>query len=305
MNTNTVVKRIINCLFWILVFSFYSGLSYADRSESEHLKMSALFFPESIAWMPLSEMKKLDADALIKIKLKLKMALVDNEYHKNHALTDCFLVEKLLSDKNKRFQSFYIHDLNADSFPDVIYSGNAFCSEGDITIIWFGNKNDYTIEQNSYWPVKLLRIQPQTLNTCTVAVGCCDSQTDEYHSGSINNIRRYGIRRITKYTDINTNQNKPAFFKSNNRLILRQSPIVTDSYDRDTSDWADLAIFGNVLSKYLPGCSGSIAGQHHDTKSRLWYFVTIDPISNPLRFHAPYDVNAGWVESKQITHLNQ
>jgi len=290
------MKRAITLLSLSLMLFGPSHTLHAGRSDAEHLKISALFYPETTAWLATNELRNPSRAHFKEVAPGLRKALIRggicNEPQKN----DCRSLETLFSGAAKRLSSFYILDVNSDAIPDVIYSGIAYGSEGDATIIWIAQKGDYTLLPEAILPVKMLRIDPRTQKFSSVAVGCCDSRVDEYYLGAARNVRRHGIRRNKKWTDFNAAQTKAARFHSESLLILRESPVTDDSYDPNRSDWAGLAIFGNILAKFLPGCSGRIVGERQDENAKRWYLVVIDAPSKSLRTHAPFDVDAGWVD---------
>ncbi len=61
------------------------------------------------------------------------------------------------------------------------------------------------------------------------------------------------------------------------------------------------AIFGNVLSRFLKGASGSVVAERKDASGLQWAYVRIESDSDALRKDAPYRANVGWVEMKDLS----
>jgi hypothetical protein len=80
---------------------------------------------------------------------------------------------------------------------------------------------------------------------------------------------------------------------------LRQSPETLDQYDEVSSHHADHAVFGNILSKFVPGATATIAGRQKDKLGNEWLFVIVDRDSNALAYHRPFRVNAGWTKTEK------
>ncbi len=289
-------KTAIYLTFLILSFLIFASPSVASKD----LQLSTLFFPQTDSWTPLGQMPNPDMVFFESIEPKLKNALAKAKFHGQFEDTSNSFSRHLFSEVQSSLSNFYIWDLDGNGSKDIFYSGRSYGSEGDITIFWFKEKDGFIVRQNKPLYIKVLRVENKTLNLSSVEVGCCDSRIDTYYKGHFKNIRRDGERRITKSTEVIIDKTPTPFFKAKNKLVLRKSPRIDDAYDRDTSEWVDAAVFGNILTKYLPGCSGRIAGQTKDDYLRQWSFVLIGMDCNPLRFHSPFQVNAGWVLSNDI-----
>jgi hypothetical protein len=169
-------------------------------------------------------------------------------------------------------------------------------------LIWYAIDNGFEVRQDILWEIKALKIYPgKDLQLSSVAVGCCADPIDEYYLGNVSSVRADGIIRTTKTTvQPNKLSDTRKHFRNGGETILRGSPEKKDAYDRSLSGLEQMAIFGNILSKYLPGVTGSILAKRKDKQGRLWLYVLIDEQSKLLRYHNPYSVNAGWILKQNI-----
>jgi hypothetical protein len=107
-------------------------------------------------------------------------------------------------------------------------------------------------------------------------------------------MRRGGSKAITSKTQLPKQAVSTVAFTSRKEMVLRSSARKIDTYDEVASEMTDGAVFGNILSKYLPGCTGHLLGRQPDHGKESWCFVVISRECNPLRTHAAYSVNTGW-----------
>ncbi|MBI5695283.1 MAG: hypothetical protein HZC51_06005 [Nitrospirae bacterium] len=279
-----------------------AGVSHAEDAVLDYEQVSAVLFPETSGWTAVNSMKNADEKWLVKNEKALRQSYLDSALAETGEDADCSFIESIFLKEEGYPDYFFIHDMDADGFADVLYTGPAQCSESDATLIWFGVKGGYAVKQDALWNTLALRVKEGgQLQVSSVAIACCDSAVDEYLVGDLTVSGIVGDVSITSDTVIPPAGNKPARFTSGGELALRASPEVDDAYDKDESGHMDTAVFGNVLSKYLPGCTGTVLSTEKDDAGRTWCFVELDDTSNPLRTHDPYEVNAGWVESRYIT----
>jgi hypothetical protein len=107
-------------------------------------------------------------------------------------------------------------------------------------------------------------------------------------------MRRGGSKAITSKTQLPKQAVSTVSFTTGKELVLRSSPRKIDTYDEVASEMTDGAVFGNILSKYLPGCTGHLLGRQPVHGKESWCFVVLSRECNPLRTHAAYSVNSGW-----------
>jgi len=273
-----------------------------EPANPDYGKVSTLLFPETNSWSPIQKMKIPDKKYLRSHENQLRNAYRQSKFGKEFEDKDCSFISRVFSEDSSFPNNFYIHDADGDGNVDVIYTGTSQCAEGHSTVIWFGSKHGFVIKQDVFWHMLALRIKEGSpVRLSSVAVGCCGSVIDEYYVGPLFNPRNQGIRSITSTTRLPQKDEKPVpFVAINSELILRSSPERKDTYDEDSSAKLGVAVFGNILTKFLPRCSGSIIGRHVDNESKMWLFVVVDEKCNPLRTHVPYNVSAGWIEGATI-----
>lgn len=295
--TSLAVKLVVAGLLCLLMST---GVSNAEVADMEYEQVSSVLFPDTSGWTAVSGVKNADEKWLAGNTNKLKDAFQNSPLADGG--DDCSFIDGIFSSEEGAADYFYEYDVDSDGMRDVIYTGPAICEEADATVIWFGAKGGYTIKQDAPWDVLLLRIKPgKQFQFSSVAVGCCDSIIDEYFVGDISNTSVGGDVSITSDTAMPSAAQKPARFSSGRDMALRASPEVDDAYDKSESEHMDSAVFGNVLSRYMPGCTGVVIGSDKDAAGNQWCFVRLDETCNPLRTHDPYEVNAGWVDAQDIT----
>lgn len=278
----------------ILITHFVS----AQENRSSYEKISAILFPETSSWTLVSQLKHAEEPFLQKVEPQLKKAYLSSNIYKEPQDEMCSFADKIFSKEYKSPDNFYIHDVNLDGIEDIIYSGPSQCSEGHATVIWFGKGKGYEIKQNLRWHVLAIRIKEgDPVQISSVSVGCCGDVLDSYLCGPLRNLRINGVMKVYFQTALPLQTKDSEHFTTAQELVLRSSPETNDQFNKISSEYHKIAVFGNVLSKYLPGCSGRIAGSMQDKVSNLWYFVIMDESSKQLRTHAPFDVCAGWINS--------
>ncbi|HBG05833.1 MAG: hypothetical protein A2075_03215 [Geobacteraceae bacterium GWC2_58_44] len=294
------MARIILLLFVVVLLSF--DLSYAEESSPDYEKVSAILFPDTANWYPLKKMKPAEKRFLRKLFPELRRAYSVSRMGKEWEGKHCSFIERAFSEEYAFPGGFYLHDLNVDGIQDVIYSGSTQCAEGNSTLIWFGTRKGYEVKQDVFWPMQALRIKEgNPVKISSVEVSCCGAVTDEYFVGPLNNLRLEGTRRITSTTEIPETAGDQLPFSTKADMHLRSSAALNDTYDEEASGFLNLAVFGNILSKYLPGCTGNAISRRNDAKGDSWCFVILDEACEPLRFHIANSVSAGWTSCGSVT----
>jgi|WetSurSiteA1Bulk_404760.scaffolds.fasta_scaffold16672_2 hypothetical protein len=270
-----------------------------------------IIFPETAKWISVADMPTVESSDLEELGTKLKDAYNKSKIGQRFEDSGCPLINRLL-DKAFSFYLRHLHrfDINADGKDDIIYAGQSFCSDGDITIIWFGNDPDFVIPMDYLWQRKALKILPgKNVEVGIIEAGCCGSLFDEYYVGTLDSPKKNADPRIPgrlrpqtilKRTTLPKVLAGPTAFRAiGPELVLRFSPEIQNGYDESASGFIDNAVFGNILSRYMPGCKGTIIGENKEEGIDLWYFVLLDDCG-PLRIHSPFEVTAGWVKASEI-----
>ncbi len=281
-----------------------AGLSSGQTKDLDYDRILTILFPETASWIPLKTMPRLGWADVKKIAPELTKAYLESKIDKASEGPECSFIQRLFAERDFQYfhNSFYRFDIDKDGADDIVYSGQHPCLTADGTIIWFGGKDGtdhFMVRQRVVWPMETLRIVPGTPPLVgSVAVNCCAALDDDYFTGDFDNLRWPGHRKILKRTVIPSSVLKPMKFTTpDQELVLRSSPAVDDEYNKGFSEYISTAVFGNILARYLPGCSGTIVGQDKKEGGELWYFVLLDEDCKSLRTHNPYDVNAGWISA--------
>lgn len=298
------MRQTILTVILCLITVGFSVSSNAEESEPDYGKISALLFPETSSWQIVSDMKRADAAFLNKIKHDLRKAYAGSKISKDYESENCSFIERVLSKEwNFPPKGFYLYDIDGDGVQDILYTGSAQCAEGDSTLVWFGKKDKqkYEIRQDVFWPMLTIRVnQGKQAGFASVSTGCCGSIKDEYFSGTLKAMRKNGVKSITSKTELPKQTQPIAAFTSGKEMVLRSTPLQNDKYDEDASEITGGAVFGNVLSKYLPGCVGGLYSTQTNQNNESWCFVSLSRECNPLRSHAAYGVNTGWTNCDSL-----
>ena len=293
----------------MLIFLFlllpYGVLAEEQDLMPDYRRIAALVFPETTNWIALDAMKRVNENWLKANRSRLQQDYSSSKASKSYLEGDsCSFIGRLFDKEYANEVRFFTHDIDSDGRMDVIYSGSALCAEGNATVIWFGTPSGYELRSDYPWDTLLLSIQEgKAFRISSLQVGCCGDQIDKYYLGSQENFRYLGSRRMTRDTVLPGRSATKRAFKNRTEMVLRASPHIDDMYDVNASGLKDEAVFGNVLARYLPGCSGYVIGDSPGIVAG-WSFVVLDDKCGPLRTNAPYWVNVGWVEMSQITLSN-
>lgn len=278
--------------------------------ETDHLLILTLLFQETAAWTPVETMPKLEKADLDRIENRLRDAYRESKISNKMESVGCSFIDRLFDPEYETERFFHRFDVDADGIDDIIYSGSALCAEGDVTLLWFGRKYGFEIRQDYLWGIRALRILPgDPARVGSVAIGCCDALDDRYSIGTLNNPSYSGDRDHLSERTVVKDMTLPGilfgqirFGVSGKELVLRSSPETDDRYEEGRGEYMGNAVFGNILSKYLPGCGGVVVGSNKKGESELWYFVLLDSCER-FRTHSPFEVSAGWVRASEIELL--
>jgi len=280
----------------LLAILSLSCTAFGQGGEPDYGKVSAILFPETAHWTRLDETKRAEAPFIKNAEVELTKAFKSSRI-KDSGDLGCSFIDRLFNSNPPSCSEFFLHDMDRDGREDVIYSGPAQCAEGNATIVWYGTGEGYSVRQDYLWMFKLIRFREGTPFKFTrVSVGCCADPVDVYTGTEPTD-----TRNITKNTQLPEKSIPVTAFECKEKeLWLRSAPARLDAYDEGKSGFMGIAVFGNILVKYLPGSHGRILGQSKAKDGRAWYFVAIDRDCNLLRTLVSYSVDIGWVESDGI-----
>ena len=285
------LKRFFICFILILSpFSLACAENYTGNSE----KISALLFPETASWMPISSTLVADTAFLRKVEPELKKVYLRSKIGGYRESENCSFIERIFSADGELLKYFHLND------HDIIYAGPSYCDEGDATVIWFETKNGYVIKQKNV-PISLvLRVQKgESLAMASVDIGCCDSVVDEYFLGTLPDLKQLGHYTLTKDLHLPVAGITPIRFKAVNKLVLWNSLEKNYKRNKSLTERVGNPVLGNMLAKYLPGCSGKILAEERDQQSKWWYLVGLDKDCDKLKTYAPFGVNVGWAAADE------
>lgn len=283
--------------FWLLVASFLlAGNAIADDRQAQ---VSAVLYPVTKSWRLVSAAPTVSPELLRSIRDKLTAAYLSAKLEKWPLEgPGCSFIERAFEPSGS--SSFYQMDFDGDGKEDVVYTGSAQCAEGEATLIWFQTTADYVVRQSVLWPLRVLRVSPDAQTVTSVASGCCGDPVDQYHMGNLKNLRQYSRIRITQDTTLpQVPLASVQAFHNSSEMILRETPLEKEGYDRRRSEFMGHAVFGNILRKYLPGATGVVLATE-TRKGKRWAFVVVDGDDERLLIEAPYGVDAGWTTGVQL-----
>lgn len=309
-------------IFFILfgLVSFQSSAQQQDAlsSKPDHFLVLTVLFPETADWKRVADVPVMRRAELERIENRLRDAFMRSPLYRPTNEPGCSFIDGIFDPSSAYEGQFHHIDLNADGHDDIIYVGSSICEGGDsATVIWFAEGNGFRVPQRYLWKFEVLRIgRGNPAGVASVEVGCCASPYDVYSMGTIssptygrkykNEMNSSGTLTMAKGTVLPSSMIGPLEFRGTGaEFALRSSPEVKDEYDEMASGAAYYAVFGNILSKYLAGCSGTVVGSNGRDGQNLWYFVVLDRFDNGQRFrtHTPFEVNAGWVKAAEIELL--
>lgn len=279
---------------WPLLFAatfFPSVATAGDRHEDA----ARILFPYPDGWIQFSKLPPVTNEEWNQLVTKLQDTLNQPKVAANSLFSGggCNWFERASEQTHRT--NFRTVDINGDGRADIVYSGSALCSEGDVTVIWMNAGGAYENTRPAAWPMKLLWISSGKGDVLSVATGCCGDPVDAYFHGSLQNFRQYGSLRITQETELPKSvSGSRKKFKAKNLVLVRETASEKNTYDLQRSEFVGHATFGNILRKYMTGVKGEVISSVRFGPQR-WSFVVIDPAQDRLASEVPYSINAGWV----------
>lgn len=273
-----------------LLLLIASTHAYASIS---NLDWSNLLFSQSKTWQSV----QLIESASAKAEQNRVMLTESFKFFVKQDSSNCDLMARIL---DKPAKSFYYIDINADGAKDILYSGNAKCSEGGITLTWLNKSKIYEFVDKFPFQTDalLLRVNPGKEPSFVALIeGCCDSFEDEYFMFTPEAGRQTVVlAKLTEFPSTPLKQSKEVVV--NSELVLRWSANADDSYNIGESEHLDTAVFGNILAKYLGGAKVTVLAEKN-VKGVKWSFIKIDGNNNRLRYYATSKANVGWARIEQ------
>lgn len=277
------------CCSWV-------GAAFAQQNSSP-ADISEILFPETKSWKLFEALPKVTPAQLASIRRDLQSAYKASKEARSLEVEDCSFLERIMDADN--INALRTIDLDLDGILDVVYGGSALCAEGDVTLVWFGKKSGYALREFPAWRLMPLRLLPGKMpGVSAVASGCCGDPIDEYTLGTLEGLRGQGFIHMPKNLQMPNKKTKRTAipFKSKLPVTLRNAPLKRDAYDSHGSAFMDHAVYGNILSRFLPGLSGTVLAEEQGKNGKSWLFVKLSNDNGPLRHDAPFKVEAGWIE---------
>jgi hypothetical protein len=260
-------------------------------------QVSLLLYPDTATWTPTRELPAAPGALLRQQEGQLKTAYLASGYAKSMGddgaddISNCSMITRVFSKEYGFPSGFSTQDVNGDGHDDIVYTGSAQCREGDLTLIWSGSPRGYLLAH--IYGELALRWQVGKSLIAFVAVGCCADPVDVYWTtaapGKSNAIG------ISKDTEIPAAAGPRTAFVAGAELALRSSPKVENDYDEGASAMNGMAVFGNILSRYMAGAKGQVI-----VRNGSWCFGVLDAESDRFRLSAPIDARASWFECSAI-----
>jgi hypothetical protein len=289
------LRRIVVCA--CAVVSLAAGAHAAGAAASSPERTSRILFPETSGWRAFDSLPVPDAAVLEREKSRLRSIYDETPQDLLMERAECSFITRAL-DEHFDIGRFRSLDVDGDGNPDVVYSGDAECSEGDVTVIWFGDARGGLAKRNvTIIPLRLLRLEPVGRRRfSSVKVGCCASAVDEYFMGDMRNPRLFARLRMFKRLVLPDGMvTASGAFVADGETVVRTSPVVNDEYDPNMSRAMVHAVFGTVAARYLAGAKGAIVASYTDSAGTAWRLIVFDEASRALRLESPYGTDAGWV----------
>ncbi|MDR2710880.1 MAG: KilA-N domain-containing protein [Burkholderiales bacterium] len=315
----TAMKQspILRALFALLA-SWLLASPCLAQNEPDFPAVSDTLFPESRSWPLFTDYPALTAAEFENLKAPLAQAFRSQDAQQFSSVevvlksAECEFIERTFKAEN--LAAFRRIDWNQDGFLDVVYSGSRHCSEGVVTIVWFGSAEGYTMKGLVMSERLLLRVSPDGKKTVSVEPGCCASRVDNYYMNGVSIDSRDDDMVILKETVLSERRYDQArTFSTRYPVRLRSSPKISDGFDMGQSVFLGHAAFGNVVRVYLAGAGGRGLGETEEKsdgkngeKKQRWLFVVVDWKSDWLVLQDPYregykGIRAGWLRADQVS----
>lgn len=276
------------------LFCFLISISAFSNDNSDPKEWVEILYPEARKWKDFESLPiaKFGKDGI------QKRILSDSYWKVNDRSADrtCDPIERIFAKPENHFRAF---DINLDGKMDVIYSGPHPCAEGNLSITWIETSVGYASKDLYPQRRKILKINPgKAPEFVVVEIGCCDAAVDEYFKNGVNYRGPFIVFKNTMLPRNGLLQSKDINIKK--EIVLRSSMALHEVYDKSSSEHLAMAVFGNVLGKYLPGANLKILAEDISNSGEKWSFVSMEGAES-LRYYSVEKANIGWVLSSQIS----
>lgn len=279
----------------ILIFMSAGFVTASENKINDKIAISEILFQESKQWKMFDSLPIMDKQTVRRYEPMMRKIYLKNSRMDWMEHPSCSVIERLFSEEygpNK----FRFVDVNGDGNKDIVYSGDAICAEGNLTIVWLGNKKGLENKAPIIRSFRILKAEMSGASRITsISEGCCGDPVDHYVLGDILIPAKIDSAKILGHMEIPKSakvSKKPVRFSHD--VSIRYSPEQMDKYDQGMSKHIMNAVFGNVVSKYLAGATGNILATYIDGKGTKWGLFFVDQGSRIYLYHNPYGVNVGW-----------
>lgn len=245
-------------------------------------RMTALLFPQTKSWESVASLPSVDMERFQKDKWAYRMAFLNHSDEKMES-PDCSFITRLLYET--RWEDvFRSVDYNGDGVQDIIYTGDAKCREGRITVIWTrlpGRGLKYDARSWSFLALKMDGTGSGEKRICGVAPGCCGDWIDYYRIRDFadeSDIAEHRVRHNLELSGEMTRTDE--HYVAEKELSLRSSP------KRDNSE---------TDAKYSKGAEGTIVVEYIDAEGARWGLIVMDQKSLEYVIGSRESVTAGWI----------
>jgi hypothetical protein len=263
-------------------------------AESRVSQLADLLFPESKSWRSIDQLPVLETRRYYQ---QLSEAYGDFLARTPSSQVVCELSRLFFTPAGeaKTFHVFPGADVEHD---DLIYTGDAECTEGGKTIVW---KNFRIWSRQQAFSIAGQAIRFSSIpkpRAVMFEAGCCADPINQFSIRDPFSGRWFGRFRVAKALDL------PAGLQPDDRintydhdLILRSAPVVDDKYDVAMSHRLGSAVFGSVVRKFLPGISARQMTTYTDTAATRWLLIAIDQAYDAKAYYTALPSDVGWVKA--------
>lgn len=261
-----------------------------------------LFFPGSADWLKFADLPALSKGDWLERLPDLRAALPPDE--------GC--VQERVLDPDDKYETaayFRVLDVNKDGVEDILYSHDAYCAEGGLHIIWYGDgQGAYTITENNFAHSHLLKLKPAARSPLKVTYepGCCGDFVSNYYQDSPEEARKHKGAAMPRGDAIYSTLQKAPLREEIVIFAwteLRESPETKDEYDFGFSEAMGYVAVGNILSIVWqhppePPCTGTLLS--YDESGEWALLVMDEPCGESLELsYSRGDfIRVGWVDKR-------
>jgi len=254
------------------------------RKSDMHIfsRMTALLFPETESWESISTLPRVDMERFQKDKWAYRTAFLN---HSEEKMEDahCSFITRLLYE-TQWYDVFRSVDFSGDGVQDVVYTGDAKCREGRITVIWTrlpGTGPRYHAGSWSFLALKMDGAGSEEKRICGVAPGCCGDWFDEYRIRAFSEGRDLAKHRVRHNLELPGEMTTAdEHYVAEKELSLRSSP------KKDNSE---------PDARYSRGAEGTIVAGYTDAEGEHWGLIVMDQDSDSHLVPGNDSVTAGWI----------